>query len=242
MATSNYKIIAQVELDTKGIQKQLDSIGKTFAKSGIGNSGKELAINYQEANMILRQSVEVIGNMIDQVYELDGAITEFKKVSDLQGSSLERYVDRLSEMGQSVGRTASEMVEAATMFRKNSFNDQDSAQLAKVASMYQNVSDTAISAGDAASFIISQMKAFNIAAEDAGSIIDKVNETANNYSVGTNDLSNALELSASGMQTYNNTIEQTIGLTIRSSKNRLIDWKTLRAYSTKQIKVMRFVA
>ena len=42
--------------------------------------------------------------------------------------------------------------------------------------MYQNVSDEAISAGDSASFLISQMIAFDIPAENAQHIIDAVNE------------------------------------------------------------------
>lgn len=40
--------------------------------------------------------------------------------------------------------------------------------------MYQNVSDEAISAGDSASFIIAQMTAFGIEAENASHIIDAV--------------------------------------------------------------------
>lgn len=40
--------------------------------------------------------------------------------------------------------------------------------------MYQNVSDEAISAGDSASFIIAQMVAFGIEAENAEHIIDAV--------------------------------------------------------------------
>ena len=47
------------------------------------------------------------------------------------------------------------MVASASEFRKNSFNDQDSATLAKVAALYQNVADGAVSASDSASFIIS---------------------------------------------------------------------------------------
>lgn len=66
------------------------------------------------------------------------------------------------------------MLQAATEFRKNGFNDEDAAQLGQVASMYQNVSDEAISAGDSASFIIAQMTAFNIEADNAIHIIDAV--------------------------------------------------------------------
>ena len=68
------------------------------------------------------------------------------------------------------------MVEAATEFRKSGFNDEDAANLALVATTYQNVADDAISAGEASNFIIAQMKAFGIEAENATHIIDALNE------------------------------------------------------------------
>lgn len=40
--------------------------------------------------------------------------------------------------------------------------------------MYQNIADEQISSGEAAEFIISQMKAFNITAEDSIHIADAV--------------------------------------------------------------------
>lgn len=104
------------------------------------------------------------------------------------------------------------MIEAATEFRKNSFNDQDSATLAKVASVYQNVADEAISAGDSASFIISQMKAFNIASQDAQHIIDAVNEVSNNFAVSSADVATALTKTSSAMGVLGNDFNQTIGL------------------------------
>lgn len=66
------------------------------------------------------------------------------------------------------------MVDAATEFKKSGFSEQDSADLALVASMYQNIADEQISAGEAANFLVSQMKAFNFTADDAQHIIDAV--------------------------------------------------------------------
>lgn len=68
------------------------------------------------------------------------------------------------------------MVESATQFAKAGFNESDAAQLAKVSSMYQNIADEQLSVGEASEFIISQMKAFNITAEDSVHVIDAVNE------------------------------------------------------------------
>ena len=104
------------------------------------------------------------------------------------------------------------MVSAASMFRKSGFNDSDAAILAKVAASYQNVADTAVSAEDAAASIVSQIRAFGKDANFATHVIDAYNEVANNFNVGTNGLSKAMEIAASGMATYGNSFEQVIGL------------------------------
>lgn len=85
--------------------------------------------------------------------------------------------------------------------------------------MFSNVSDEEISAADSASFIISQMIAFGIEAENASSIIDKVNETANSFSVSSGDLATALGIVASTSAAMGNSIDETLGIiVIRSSK------------------------
>lgn len=104
------------------------------------------------------------------------------------------------------------MVEAATAFRKSGFSDEDAADLALVATMYQNVADESISAADSAGFIIAQMKAFNIEAEDATHIIDAVNEVSNNYAVSSSDLANNLGKVSSALAVGGNSFEETLGM------------------------------
>ena len=97
-------------------------------------------------------------------------------------------------------------------FRKNGFNDEDAAQLGLVATMYQNVADEAISAGDAASFIISQMVAFDIPAENAQHIIDAVNEVSNAFSVSSADIAGSLGNMSAVMSQTGATFEQALGM------------------------------
>ena len=75
------------------------------AQKDLQNQVESLGLTYQQANAIMQASIEVIGRMIDSVFELDDALTEFKKVSDLSGASLDAYVDKLAQMGLEVGRT-----------------------------------------------------------------------------------------------------------------------------------------
>lgn len=78
--------------------------------------------------------------------------------------------------------------------------------------MFTNVADESMSAADSASFIIAQMKAFNIEADDAYRIIDSVNAVSNSFAVSSGDLANNLGNMSAAMATGNNTFEQSLGM------------------------------
>lgn len=228
MAT-NYTITVGVQADLASLQKQLNSVKYTVnvggakeataqtqqltqANNNLNQTVQSTGFTYQQFALILNTCVNALTDMYDSVRNLDDAITGFKKVSDLQGQALDNYVDKLSDAGMKYGRTASEMVDAAAEFRKSGFSDKDAATLAEVASVFQNVADEQISASDAAGSLISQMKAFNISAEDAITIADRWNQVANTQAVSTNDLSSAMEVAGAGLATYGNDFNEVIAL------------------------------
>lgn len=85
-------ITEKTKESTEAIKEQADEVEK-------------LGLTYQQANAIMSKSVDIIGMMLDSVFELDDAMTSLKKVSDLSGQSLDDYVDKLTQMGLEVGRT-----------------------------------------------------------------------------------------------------------------------------------------
>ena len=124
------------------------------------------------------------------------------------------------------------MVNAATEFVKAGFSESDAATLGYIASMYSNVADEEVAVGEAANFMIAQMAAFNIEAEDSMHIIDAVNEVANAFAVSSADISDSLGIMSAAMASGNVEFEQAIGLKVRSIKIPLIDGETLRAFHT----------
>ena len=68
--------------------------------------------------------------------------------------------------------------------------------------MFQNVADESLSAGDSASFIIAQMKAFGIEADNAIHIVDAVNAVSNNFAVSSGDLAQMYYCLLQVRQTY----------------------------------------
>lgn len=124
MAT-NYSIIVDAEIDLKKIKEQLKEVasngvdlkvhgaaqGKkeiddvTKSTRQLNETGQDLELTFNVAHEVFSKFLSVVKDMAGQVYELDAALTEFKKVSDLSGSALDDYVDKLSQLGQEVGRT-----------------------------------------------------------------------------------------------------------------------------------------
>ena len=183
---------------------------KKFGASTLDITKK--VIQFGATTAVIRGVTSGMGDMVKNVYELDGALTEFKKVSDLSGKGLEKYTDQAYKVGKTVARTGTEMVQAATEFKKAGYNEKDSMELARVASMYQNVADVELTAGEAANFIVSQMKAFNMTAQDSEHIIDAVNEVSNNFAVSSADIATNIGKASAALATGNVTYEQSIGL------------------------------
>ena len=121
----NYSVAVQAELDLKKIKEQLKEVasngvdlkvhgaaqGKkeiddvTKSTRQLNEAGQDLELTFNVAHEVFSKFLSVVKDMAGQVYELDAALTEFKKVSDLSGSALDEYVDKLSQLGQEVGRT-----------------------------------------------------------------------------------------------------------------------------------------
>ena len=152
------------------VDKKSKSLGQSFGDI-VTKVGK-----FYLATKPIQMMQQAFDEAIEIVKEFDSTLVEFRKVSDLAGDSLTAYTQKLAEMGEVTGSTMTAMVSAATEFKKSGYSDEDAATLASVAEMYRNISDEEISAGESASFIIAQAKAFNFTADESMHIIDAVNE------------------------------------------------------------------
>ena len=89
MSVGNYSVLVDVELQTKNIKSQLNKIAKeqkipvkvesedaVKKLNELEKAIKEVGITFQESNLIMSRSIDAIVSMVDQVYELDTALTE----------------------------------------------------------------------------------------------------------------------------------------------------------------------
>ena len=129
-SNSNYSIILDAVLNEESIKKQLKQIanskdtqmtvgvktdgtskatkeldGVTQATKNLNAETENIAVTYQQFRQVLDFATGALSNMYEQVKNLDSATTELKKVSDLQGDALDKYVTKLSASGREVART-----------------------------------------------------------------------------------------------------------------------------------------
>ena len=168
---------------------------------------------FNTINMIYDGIINKMSEAIQVTNDFDAAMVEFKKVTDTTGLSLDAYTEKLGQLGEATASTTTEMLSASTEFSKSGYGAEDSAKLAQIANLYMNIADAEISAGEAASFIVSQMKAFGVEADDATQIIDKVNEVSNNFAVSSTDIASALTKQSASLAAYGNDLNESIALT-----------------------------
>lgn len=153
-----------------------------------------------------------IQQLVVSVRDVDAAMTEMRKVSDLTGSELDQFLDDAASRAQSLGASLADTVYATADAVKLGYGVDEAETLADSSLVYMNVGDNIASIDDASSSLISTMKAFNIEAENSIGIVDKFNAVGNQFSIGSGDIGEALQRSASALEFGNNSLEESIGL------------------------------
>ena len=185
------------------------------------------------ASTLVVQGIHAIRGIIQNVVELDSAMVELKKVTDETAYTYDRFLDRASEKAIALGSSLIDLVNSTADFARLGYSLQDAEQLAQTATIYQNVGDDIADIDQASSSIISTMKAFNIAAEDSMTIVDKFNAVSNKFAISAGGIGEALMRSASSFAAANNTLDESIALIV-AANNVIQDpdvvgtmWKTV---------------
>lgn len=148
---------------------------------------------------------------ISIIKEIDDSMTELKKVSDETATTYTKFQSQAAEAGRKVAQSTSDMIQASADWKKMGYSLQDSLALASASSLYVNVGDN-IDITEATSDLISTMKAFNVGADDAISIVDRLNAVSNNFAVTSKDLGDILKHSSSSLAAANTSMDKTIAM------------------------------
>ena len=153
-----------------------------------------------------------VRQMIDNVMQLDAAMTELRKVTDETNATYEQFFSDATVRARSLGATVTDTINATADFARLGYNIDDAATLADTAIIYKNVGDGITDIGVASQSIISTLKGFSLEAEDATHVVDAFNEVGNNFAISSAGIGDALTRSAASLSAANNTMEESIAL------------------------------
>lgn len=148
--------------------------------------------------------------VIGAVKDVDSAMTNLYKVTDESQSRYKEYQKSAAQTSTSLGRSMSSYINQTAEWSKLGYSLDDSEKLSKLSSMYANVGE--VSDATAVSDMVTAMKAFNIEASDASSIIDQLNILGNNFATSSADLGEGLSNSASSLATAGNDIQHSLAM------------------------------
>lgn len=214
---NNKADFSKLQRQFSNIALQVKSSGSLYTgffnglKSGIKDAFENI-LRYQLAYKVIDQVISSFESMVNAVADLDKKLTEFNKVADLTSDKLLEFSDRAFDAADEVGRTGSDMIEAATEFKRAGYSLEDSLDMGKSALLMTNVADGITQTSDAASTLIAVLKGFNINESDIVTIVDKMNSVSNQSPVGFDNLADGLERVSGTMNQAGNSIDETIGL------------------------------
>lgn len=216
-------IVKNQDISIKADNKQVNSLTKSLrslgeeAKNAKGHTQGLSDIvskfsSWQVVGDVIHGVKDAMSDMVQQVFDLDESLTELDKVTDLTSSGLQSLADDAFSVGQQIGATGKDVIDATTLFAQAGYEAQDALDLGEQAIMLKNVSEAGATAEGSASTLIAAMKAFGLEADSSSHIVDALNEVSNKYAVSVNDLSTAISKSSASMAAGNNTLEETFGL------------------------------
>ena len=214
---------------TKGIElvnKKIKNLGTEIKNSGLqvktfSSRLKEQFSKYGQyisAASVFMYVEQGLRSMFEQVKLIDSAMTELKKVTDETDASYNQFLSNAATRAKEIGTTIDGLVSSTADFARLGYDFADAQGLAEVANIYAVVGDEIEGVEDATQSLISTLAAFKSEIGDmsndefALSIVDKMNEVANNYAISSGGLGEALQRSASSMAAANNSLDETIAM------------------------------
>lgn len=200
------QLMAELKVKAKNLRLESSSLLDVFEKL----FGQHLSTMITMA--ALHKMQESLQKIYQNVVEIDSAMTELRKVTNLTASGYEEFMDRAADQAQKLGISISDFINSTADWARLGYDEQDAEELARVSSLLKNVGDGIESASDASSYLISGMQGFGLAADQASEFLDVLNQIANTEPVTANDLGVIMQKSAAAMNAAGNTYQETMAM------------------------------
>ena len=147
---------------------------------------------------------------METIKDVEMGMVELARVMDDSSFVFDEYRDKLFQLGVDYGQTFENVQQIALRWAQSGYNVEDSLELAETSLLALNTAE--LDAQNATEAMIGIMAQWQLQAEDMALVMDKINITADNYSVTSQDLVDGLLRSSGAARIMNLSLDETIGL------------------------------
>ena len=205
--------------NVEGLQRDLAAVRSSMEELGFTSEtvGQKLTRLFKDHfnTAIAMAGLHLLQNGLQQtlqnVIDVDTAMTDLKKVSEGSSQDYANYLDSAGERAKSLGASITDVIGATSEFSRLGFNLEDASNLGDWATKYMNVSEYT-NIEDAAQSLVSTLQGFHLSADDVGNVVDEFNQIGNNFAISSQGLGEAMTRSAAALYAGGNTLEESLGL------------------------------
>lgn len=212
--------LSQLKAQFQDVKRQAELAGKTgqnfidSLKSKLNTLG-----TYFSASMLITRAVGSFRQMYTNVLQVDTAMTELYRVTDLTSSQYEKLYNNMINSAKNYGATLDSIINSTASWVRLGFDAEASNRLAEITSMYQHVTD--LDESTAVKNLVTAYKGYQdellkVTNGDAGAAVNKVADTfdkiGNEFAISAADIGESMRRSASSLQMAGNTFEQAVGM------------------------------
>ena len=209
-----------VKQEFKELQYEIEKDGLATQSFGdkLKTQFKRYAAYFSVASVAM-EATQALRQMYQQVLDIDTAMTELKRVTDLSAQGYANLYDNMIASAKQYGAALSDIINSTADWSRAGFDPDTANELAGITMMYEHIAD--IDYEEATQNLLTSYKGFQNqlneqfngdASAAATHITDVLNELDNNYAVTAAGIGEAMRRSAASMDVANNSMEQTAAL------------------------------
>ncbi|MBI6006001.1 phage tail tape measure protein [Clostridium perfringens] len=167
--------------------------------------------DYFIGGSVITLSVGTLKEAFSTIQEVDTALTDFRKVTDLTKNEYSEFVDFANEKAKELSGSTSDFIQSTANFIQMGYrNVNEAKKLAEDSQIYMNVGE--LTQEQSTKSLITILKSFNLEASKSTEILDKTNQVANDFPITVAGLAGGMSRAGSVLKNASNDIDQSIAL------------------------------
>lgn len=201
----------ELQEKTKELQGQVQAASaEKTASGGILESEFQRRLGWFFTGSVTFGAINAIKEAVSTFKEVEMGVTEIARVMNDSSFVFKEYRDNLLALGVEYGQTFDVVQNIALRWAQSGYSTADSLELARTSLLALNTAE--LDARNATESMIGIMAQWQLEAGEMELVMDKINKTADNYTITSQDLVDGLLRSSGAARVMNVSLDETIGL------------------------------